>query len=167
MNYKEKEITQLRERVSKLVLRDQQEQEQAQAIVQFETQKYEQNKIDLETKILEKLKEQDERTEYLRQLEQTLKTSITNQEHQRLNDKQRINVEYEERRRLAEYEHKARVQEEDLKNMEHKATQRLLEMMSIREKEDYQRQINIEANQRIKEEEARDKAIMEKMEIGR
>lgn len=162
---KANEIAELRDRVSKLLLRDQQKREQEEAISQFQAQKYAETKQSLEQQILEKLREQDERTEYLRSLETTLQASIQSQETQRILDKQRITTEYEERRRLSEYEHKARLQEESLKSLEHKATQRLLEMMSIREKEEYQRQLNIEAAQRIKEEEARDKAMLEKWRL--
>lgn len=162
---KEKEITQIRERVSKLLLKEKHERDQAQAIAEFDIQKYHENKRDLEQQILDKLNEQDQRTEYLRQLEQTLKVAITNQEQQRILDKQRITSEYDERRRLSEYEHKARVQEEQLKNMEHKATQRVLEMIAIREKEDYQRQLNLQANYKVLEEETRDKAMMEKWKL--
>jgi hypothetical protein len=162
---KEKEISELRERVSRVLLKDKQERLQAEAIAQFEIQKYHEEKENLEKQILQKLQIQDERAEYLRQLEKTLQISVTNQDKQREQDKQRITLEYEERRRLAEYEHKARLQEEEMKSLEHKATQRLLEMISIREKEDYQRQLNIEANYKLKEEEERDKALMEKWRL--
>ena len=162
---KEKELSDLRGNISKLLIRDKQQREQSEVITQNEQALFQTEKSALESQIIQKLREQDERAEYLRQLEGTLKSSINNQEHQRLIDKQRLSYEYSERRRLAEYEHKARLHEEELRKLEHKATQRILEMITIREKEDYQRQLNLEVNHRIKEEEARDRVIIEKWKL--
>ena len=162
---KEQELNGLRDNISKILIRDKQQREQSKVIAQNELNIFQKEKSLLETQIIQKLREQDERAEYLRQLESTLKSSISNQEHQRQIEKQRLTYEYSERRRLAEYEHKARLHEEELRKLEHKATQRVLEMITIREKEDYQRQISLEVNHRIKEEEARDRALMEKWKL--
>ena len=49
--------------------------------------------------------------------------------------------------------------------MEQKATQRILELMSLREREDRTRQIKNEIEQRKKEEEAKDRLVSEKWKL--
>lgn len=49
--------------------------------------------------------------------------------------------------------------------MEQKATQRILELMSLREREDRTRQIKNEIDQRKREEEAKDRLISEKWKL--
>ena len=97
---------------------------------------------------------------------------------------QEFNIQYDERRRrLAEYEHKAKLQEQEVMDtlkliestmvihndqkpmFEHQETRKMLEVISVHEKESYQRQLNIEACHRIIEEEAKNKAIMERWRL--
>ena len=94
-----------------------------------------------------------------------MKQALEDQNIQRQTEKVRLHNEYEERQRLSNYLHKTQQQEKAIRNMEHQATQRILEMITIREKEENARQLNLEANQRLKEEEARDKAMMEKWRL--
>ena len=164
-NKKEAELSELRNRVSKLLIQDKLQREQSEVISKNLASKANQEKHNLEIEILHKMKDHDERTEYLKQMEQTLKQSIDSFNVQRQNEKQRLHNEYEERQRLADYQHKTQQQEQAIRNMEHQATQRVLEMISIREKEENARQLDFEANQRLKIEEARDKAMMEKWRL--
>lgn len=165
LDKKEVELNELRGRVTKLLIQDKHKRDQAEAISQNMNTKSQLEHHDLELQILNKMKTHDERTEFLKQMEQTLKLALEDQEKQRLIEKQRMSSEYDQRRKLQAYQHKTYLQEEAIRNMEHQATQRVLEMLSIREKEDHSKQLNIEAELRLKEEQARDQMLMEKWKL--
>ena len=165
LNKKEGELLELRTRASKLLIQDKHQRDQTEVITKNLASKTNKEKHGLEIEILDKMKDHDERTEYLKTLEQTLKQALEDQDIQRQNEKVRLHNEYEERQRLSTYQQKTQQQEEAIRNMEHQATQRILEMITIREKEENARQLNLEANQRLKEEEARNKVMMEKLRL--
>ena len=139
---KQKEMGELRDRISKLLLRDQQVREQSMTIAEQEAQKYKQKQIELEQQILMRLKEQDERSEYLRKLEENLASTIENQKLQKQDEQFRLVEEYEQRKKLVQYEQIMNKQEQDLSKMEKNAALRIHDMISLRQKEDYEKQIN-------------------------
>lgn len=65
--------------------------------------------------------------------------------------------EFEQRQRTAKYEYEARLQDENIANMEFKANQRLLEMLQNQQSEDVIRKMKCDLESRQKEEEYRDR----------
>jgi hypothetical protein len=139
---KEKDITELRERVDKLLTKDKQERDQHQTLAEYEAQKYRHQRIELEQQILGKLHQQDKRAEYLRQLEMNLKNSIDGQVKQRDLERQKLQEDNEERRKIAEYEAKMAQQDEELNNLEHNAARRLYDVISMKQKDEYEKKMN-------------------------
>ncbi|CAI2387067.1 unnamed protein product [Moneuplotes crassus] len=140
--HRQKEVGELRNRVSKLLLKDKQVREQTQTISEQESRKAQQKQIELEEQILLKLKEQSERTEYLRKLEENLRVTVEKQKEQKCDDQTRLIQEYEERKKIFQYEEIMQKQEKDLSQMEKNAALRIHDIISMRQKEEYERQIN-------------------------
>lgn len=65
--------------------------------------------------------------------------------------------EFEQRQRTAKYEYEARLQDENIANMEFKANQRLLEMLQNQQSEGVIRKMKCDLESRQKEEEYRDR----------
>ena len=126
-------------------------------------------KTDNELRILERMRLDDsrrnERINHLKQLEQTLHIALQNQEQQRKIDLDRLETEFQQRSKQAEYDYHSRLQDEAISNMEQKATQRIMELMSLREKEDRTRQLRNQIDQRKKEEEEKDRLTSEKWKL--
>lgn len=98
----------------------------------------------------------NDRIDHLKQLEETLHVALTNQEAQRDIDLERVEADFDQRQKTAEYEFHSRLQDEAISNMEQKATSRIMELMNLREREDKTRQLKSEVDQRRKEEEKKD-----------
>ena len=107
----------------------------------------------------------NDRIDHLKQLEHTLHVALENQEQQRKIDLDRLNQDFEKRRQQAEYAYHSQLQDEAISNMEQKATQRIMELMTIREREDKARQLRAEVQHRRDVEEAKEKVTMEKWKL--
>lgn len=73
--------------------------------------------------------------------------------------------DFEQRQRTAKYEYEARLQDENIANMEFKANQRLLEMLQNQQSEDVIRKMKCDLESRQKEEEYRDRMTQEKWRV--
>ena len=83
LDQKTSELSALRNRVSKLLIHDQHQRDQAKVISQNLQAKTLNEKFSLEQEILDKMKSHDERTEYLKNMEVTLKKAMEDMEQQR------------------------------------------------------------------------------------
>lgn len=73
-----------------------------------------------------------------------------------------IQMELEQRQRAAKYDFEARMQDEQIANMEFKANQKLLEMLQRQQSEDAVRKMKNEFEARQREEEHRDRLVQER-----
>jgi len=77
----------------------------------------------------------------------------------------RLESDFDQRRKHAEYDYHSKLQDEAISNMEQKATQRIMELMSLRERDDKSRQLKSEIDQRRQEEDAQDRVVQEKWQL--
>ena len=81
LNKKEGELSELKTRVSKLLIQDKHQRDQAEVISMNLASKKNKEKHNLEIEILQKMKDHDERTEYLKKLEQGFEASFGGPEY--------------------------------------------------------------------------------------
>ena len=159
----------LKQKTASLLQKEIQFREQQESLLAADKNQALKEKSESELRILEKMRLDDlkrhDRIDHLKSLEETLHVALSNQESQRQIDLDRLNAEFATRQKASEYDYHSRLQDEAINNMEQKASQRIMELMSLREREDRQRQLKSELTHKRQEDDKLDSLNSEKWKL--
>jgi len=155
MNNRQKNLIDLRNRISQLEYQERQYRMQQDAILNAEKERKDQAAVEEELRMKDRLHldemTRERRVKQLEQVENTIQTSLKTQMEMREAEFQRMNEELERKKKVEEYELQRRKEEETLLNLEFKASERLNELMLLRSREEAARNLRLEIETKEKE----------------